>query len=357
MGLDINRFAGNGVDEELICPICTGVLESPMQAPVCEHAFCLACIREWLTRGRSTCPVDRTEFTMSQLKPVPRILKNLLSRLEINCDNHVYGCPQIIKLDLLANHIKDCEYNPKKPVTCVQGCGVTVPKDEMKDHNCVRELRSIVKSHEQKLSEQAKFIADIKYQLAEQRRELSILSDFRPRPSISNGNGILSMSGGQLMPGVMGNEHHVHGNNALTMNTGGQAQRTLTSRLQENDAISTWCGSLPRAKVTRWGGMISTPDADLQAQIRRSLAESGCPDTTGGQLLDDLMANAHERRWPPGLLTLETRQMNRRQYEQYVCRRVPARQAVVVMACDNSHMSDDMIIEPGLVMIFAHGIE
>jgi hypothetical protein len=28
------------------------------------------------------------------------------------------------------------------------------------------------------------------------------------------------------------------------------------------------------------------------------------------------MDNAHERRWPPGLLTLETRQMNRRQYEQ-----------------------------------------
>ena len=69
------------------------------------------------------------------------------------------------------------------------------------------------------------------------------------------------------------------------------------------------------------------------------------------------MANAHERRWPPGLLTLETRQMNRRQYEQYVCRRIPNKQAVVVLACENMHMSDDMILEPGLVMIFAHGIE
>ena len=111
--------------------------------------------------------------------------------------------------------------------------------------------------------------------------------------------------------------------------------RTLASRMQEADAIRAWCNNLPRAKVTRWGGMISTPDADLQAQIRRSLADSGIPTTNGAnggtgqsQLLDDLMANAHERRWPPGLLTLETRQMNRRQYEQYVCRRVPGRQAV-----------------------------
>jgi hypothetical protein len=48
---------------------------------VCEHAFCNACISEWL-RLRPTCPVDRLEFTHSQLKPVPRILKNLLARQE-----------------------------------------------------------------------------------------------------------------------------------------------------------------------------------------------------------------------------------------------------------------------------------
>ena len=130
-----------------------------------------------------------------------------------------------------------------------------------------------------------------------------------------------------------------------------------------------WAGTLPRARVTRWGGMISTPDAVLQAMIKRSLQESGCP----GHIVTELMENAHERRWPPGLQTLETRQMNRcenwlynythvmyvcrRQYEQYVCKRIPGKQAVVVMACDNTHISDDMILEPGLVMIFAHGIE
>ena len=79
MGLDINRFLGGTVDEELLCPICSGVLENPVQAPLCEHAFCNACISEWL-HLRPTCPVDRLEFTHSQLKPVPRIMKNLLAR-------------------------------------------------------------------------------------------------------------------------------------------------------------------------------------------------------------------------------------------------------------------------------------
>ena len=36
---------------------------------------------------------------------------------------------------------------------------------------------------------------------------------------------------------------------------------------------------------------------------------------------------------------------------------VPGKQAVVVMACENQHVADDMIMEPGLVMIFAHGVE
>lgn len=32
----------------------------------------------------------------------------------------------------------------------------------------------------------------------------------------------------------------------------------------ERDEVERWSNSLPRARVTRWGGMISTPDEYLQ---------------------------------------------------------------------------------------------
>ena len=106
------------------------------KAPQCEHAFCAGCIQEWLTR-QPTCPVDRNAITFNQLKPVPRILRNLLSRLQITCDNVLYGCTAVVKLDALASHLLECEHNPKKPVHCMEGCGLVIPKDELEVGICL----------------------------------------------------------------------------------------------------------------------------------------------------------------------------------------------------------------------------
>lgn len=312
MGYDIARFQGE-VDEELLCPICSGVLEDPLQAPQCEHAFCKDCIGEWLARQHS-CPVDRQPITPTDLKPVPRILRNLLSRLQISCDNASFGCTVVVKLDRLSIHQEECEHNPKRLVPCEQGCGLVIPKDELKEHNCVKELRTMVQSQQQKMNE-------LQIQLNEQRRELSLL-----KATLQECIRAIRLSN----PSVP----------------------ALVESI-EQDEVLRWSNSLQRARVTRWGGMISTPDSVLQAMVRRALSESGCPP----HITSELMENAHERRWPPGLSTLETRQMNRRYYENYVCKRIPGKQAVVVMSCDNPHMNEDMVLEPGLVMIFAHGIE
>ncbi|ELT99533.1 hypothetical protein CAPTEDRAFT_128127 [Capitella teleta] len=173
MGYEVARFSAT-VDEELVCPICSGVLEEPLQAPNCEHAFCGGCINEWLTR-QPTCPVDRGAITPNQLKPVPRILRNLLSRLEISCDNVSFGCTAVLKLDVLVNHLQECEFNPKMPVHCELGCGLVVPKDELQTHNCVRELRTLMQQQQTKISDLQTEGAELKVQTAELRREIQLL--------------------------------------------------------------------------------------------------------------------------------------------------------------------------------------
>nr|XP_029520857.1 E3 ubiquitin-protein ligase NRDP1-like isoform X1 [Oncorhynchus nerka]XP_029520858.1 E3 ubiquitin-protein ligase NRDP1-like isoform X1 [Oncorhynchus nerka] len=334
MGYDVTRFQGE-VDEDLLCPICSMVLEEPVQAPHCEHAFCNACITQWFNQ-QQICPVDRSVVTLAHLRPVPRIMRNMLSKLQIACDNAGFGCPATLRLDQLQSHLKDCEHNPKRPVNCEEGCGLEMPKDEMCNHNCIKHLRGVVQQQQTKISELEKNAAEHKHQLGEQKRDIQLLK--------ANMRAIRSAN-----PNMQNLEESIEYNEILDA----LELKILFHISPVPDLPNRWVNSLQPVRVTRWGGMISTPDAVLQAVIKRSLIDSGCPLS----IINELIENAHERNWPQGLATLETRQMNRRYYENYVAKRIPGKQAVVVMACENQHMGEDMILEPGLVMIFAHGVE
>jgi E3 ubiquitin-protein ligase NRDP1 len=48
----------------------------------------------------------------------------------LRCENADFGCSSVVKLDLMCGHLKECQFNPKRPVPCSLGCGLTVPKDE-----------------------------------------------------------------------------------------------------------------------------------------------------------------------------------------------------------------------------------
>lgn len=237
---------------------------------------------QWFQR-QPTCPVDRNPLTEQNLRCVPRILRNLLARLNISCDNKTYGCQVVLKLELLPNHLNECEFNPKKPLPCEKGCGLIIPKDELREHNCVKELRGLVDQQQQKLMELRSEISDQSRTINDLCRELTLFKDFMRAMRVTN-----------------------------------PTMRAIADQM-ERDEVARWCSTLSTARVTRWGGMISTPDDSLQLMIKRALSECGCP----AHILDDLMENCHERSWPRGLNSLETRQNNRRIYDSYVCRRIP----------------------------------
>jgi len=237
----------------------------------------------------------------------------------VRCDYTDYGCQTVTRLEFLNSHKLECEFNPRKPVICELGCQLAVSKDQLKVHNCVRELRSLVQQQQSRLSDLQQEITEVRLQYNEMKHDMRAIRDvMRSLPQNSN------------LP--------IFNTPQLNFDT---------------DDIVRWVASLPVAHVARWGGMISTPDATLQAVMRRSLVDSGCP----AHCADELVDSAHERRWPRGLSTLEMRQLNRPQFENYICRRIPGRQAVLVMSCENLHMAEELILDPGIVMIFAHGVE
>lgn len=153
---------------------------------------------------------------------------NIHFRLSISCDNAIYGCTQILKLDALTNHLEECEHNPKKPLPCERGCGSIIPKDEFKDHNCIRELRTVIHSQQQKIVDMKNEISDLSLMINELKRESQLIKELMRAMRVSN-----------------------------------PAMRAIADQM-ERDEVVRWSNSLARARVTRWGGMISTPDDALQ---------------------------------------------------------------------------------------------
>ena len=80
MGWDVDISSGE-VDLELICCICTGVLEDLIESP-CRHAFGSPCVKPWINKNR-TCPQCRREIYEKDLKRVVPILKNIIDNQKI----------------------------------------------------------------------------------------------------------------------------------------------------------------------------------------------------------------------------------------------------------------------------------
>ncbi|CAG2112960.1 unnamed protein product [Medioppia subpectinata] len=163
-GYDSDRFVG--LDEpyrqELLCGICAGILQEPLFTQCCLQTFCKECIDAWLKTSH-TCPLDRKPLTIAGLAQPPRLLLNVLSKLEISCDFKDKGCPEVVTLEQLPKHVSQCLYNIIKCYKCF--CDY----HSNGGHECVQSLLQLNKTAN-KVVEDLKTERD---QLLEQIKQMS----------------------------------------------------------------------------------------------------------------------------------------------------------------------------------------
>lgn len=113
MGIDLELFVHpERISSQLICPICTQVLENPVQTSS-EHLFCEDELLEWLSRS-SLCPITKIELDPSTIRKPGRIILNMLSELEMYCKNRAHGCAWTGSKDHLFNHLATCKYQSQE---------------------------------------------------------------------------------------------------------------------------------------------------------------------------------------------------------------------------------------------------
>ena len=127
--------------DHITCSICLEVLQEPVQCVNNEHYFCKECISEHLTRSQ-TCPTCRDELTTDTLRPVSRVVRNLLQQLQYTrCMYASRGCKSTVKHEDLLSHHEECGF---APVQCSHDvCEVTVNKQDLGSHQENCEFRSV----------------------------------------------------------------------------------------------------------------------------------------------------------------------------------------------------------------------
>jgi hypothetical protein len=112
MGFDLEDFVhSERISAELICPICHGVVERPVQTPS-EHLFCEDELLEWMLRSE-LCPLTHEPLDPRTITKPGRIITNMLAALERYCPNKEMGCTWQGPCDRLPSHLTGCEWqNP-----------------------------------------------------------------------------------------------------------------------------------------------------------------------------------------------------------------------------------------------------
>ena len=114
------------------CKICLETLKEPVQCQRNEHYFCTSCITKHLKRSQ-TCPLCMEGLTEQTLRPIPRIVADLLSQFEAPLCKYVSrGCKEVVKHQDLPFHHEVCGF---APVVCSnEGCCKTINKQDKASH-------------------------------------------------------------------------------------------------------------------------------------------------------------------------------------------------------------------------------
>lgn len=115
MGIDLELFVHpERISSQLICPICTQVLDNPVQTTT-EHLFCEDELLEWMSRS-SLCPITKTELDPLSIRKPGRIILNMLGELEMYCKNRPHGCTWTGSREHLGKHLETCECQSKEQI-------------------------------------------------------------------------------------------------------------------------------------------------------------------------------------------------------------------------------------------------
>ncbi|CAG2180459.1 unnamed protein product, partial [Oppiella nova] len=79
-----------------------------MVTQCCQQCYCRECIHSWLSNS-NTCPNDRKRLYREDVCPAPRLVTNLLNKMQVKCEFYDKGCESSMKgvIETARNNLDD----------------------------------------------------------------------------------------------------------------------------------------------------------------------------------------------------------------------------------------------------------
>ena len=128
----LNSKKFEGIEKDITCPICQGIINDPYFCNKCQNNFCSKCINKW-KYNNAKCPFRCLSPIYIQNKFLTRIFSELL---KFKCQK---GCDEIISYNNISTHFENCKNENFKEKYYESATKVEILKVQLEDLNDIKE--------------------------------------------------------------------------------------------------------------------------------------------------------------------------------------------------------------------------
>jgi DNA repair exonuclease SbcCD ATPase subunit len=167
----VNQKKLEGIENDITCPICQGIINDPYFCLKCQNNFCNKCIKEWEQKNQN-CPFrcNNPEYTFN------RFLNKIFSKLlKFKCQK---GCDEIISYKDVNNHYENCKKEDFKSKYYESQTQVEILKVQIENYNDIQNELNQTQERNEELENELEEVKEEKNSLENKIDELNERIDY-----------------------------------------------------------------------------------------------------------------------------------------------------------------------------------
>lgn len=149
----VNKKKLEGIEEDITCPICQGIINDPYFCNKCQNNFCNKCIKTWEQKNKK-CPFKCKNPKYTHNLFLNKIFSELL---KLKCQK---GCDEVISYKDIENHYKNCKKEDFESKYYESQTQVEILKVQIENYNDIQNELNQAKERKEELENELEEIKE-----------------------------------------------------------------------------------------------------------------------------------------------------------------------------------------------------